>query len=194
MDDSKPFEGKIIFFTAPSGSGKTTIVRRLLEQNENMSFSISATTRKPRGKEVDGVDYHFLTPKDFLQKVAQTKFAEYEEVYKGLFYGTLKAEIDKIWAMKKHVLIDIDVKGGLRLKKRFPTESLGVFIKLKHLDILETRLHTRNTESPEQIRKRLDRAAYELTFSNQFDKELVNDDLDEAVTEAQKLVDEFVEK
>jgi len=153
MDDSKPFEGKIIFFTAPSGSGKTTIVRRLLEQNENMSFSISATTRKPRGKEVDGVDYYFLTPKVFLQKVAQTKFAEYEEVYKGLFYGTLKAEIDRIWAMKKHVLIDIDVKGGLRLKKRFPTESLGVFIKLKHLDVLENRLRARNTESPEQIQK-----------------------------------------
>ncbi len=101
MDDSKPFEGKIIFFTAPSGSGKTTIVRRLLEQNDNLSFSISATTRKPRGKEVHGVDYYFLTAKDFLHKVAQTKFAEYEEVYKGLFYGTLKAEIDRIWAMKK---------------------------------------------------------------------------------------------
>lgn len=159
-----------------------------------MAFSISATTRKPRGKEVHGTDYYFLTAKDFLHKVAQTKFAEYEEVYKGLFYGTLKAEIDRIWAMKKHVLIDIDVKGGLRLKKRFPTESLGVFIKLKSLDVLEDRLRTRNTESEEHIRKRLDRAAYELTFSNQFDKMLVNDDLEDAIMEAQKLVDEFVGK
>ncbi len=134
MDDSKPFEGKIIFFTAPSGSGKTTIVRRLLEtERQFVLFLFQPPPENPVAKEDHGTDYYFLTAKDFLHKVAQTKFAEYEEVYKGLFYGTLKAEIDRIWAMKKHVLVDIDVKGGLRLKKRFPTESLGVFIKLKNL-------------------------------------------------------------
>lgn len=185
-------QGKIVFFTAPSGSGKTTIVKHLLANNPALSFSISATTRPKRGGEIDGKDYYFLSAEDFKQKIEQEAFVEYEEVYEGLFYGTLKAEIERIWAMGKHVIIDIDVKGGLSIKKCYPKASLGVFIQLKDMETLEGRLRSRGTETEEHIRKRLDRAAYEWTFASKFDTVLINDDLPTAQQEAQMLVEEFI--
>lgn len=185
-------KGKIIFFTAPSGSGKTTIVKHLLKQNKNLSFSVSATTRKKRPHEQDGVDYHFLDVTNFRQKIENDEFVEYEEVYDGLYYGTLKSEIERIWATGKHVIIDIEVKGALNIKKCYNDRALGVFIQLKDIETLEQRLRARGTENEERLKERLARAAYELTFANKFDKILVNAELSKALEEAQLLLTDFL--
>jgi guanylate kinase len=186
------FQGKIIFFTAPSGSGKTTIVRHLLAQNPQLCFSISATTRGRRPNEEHGRDYYYLSRADFEAKIAEQAFVEYEEVYEGLYYGTLRSEIERIWSQGKHVIIDIDVKGGQSIKRSYPEQSLGVFIRLRSLEVLEERLRRRGTESEEQLQKRLQRAAYEISFAGQFDQVLVNDDLEEAKLEAARLVEAFL--
>ena len=185
-------KGKIIFFTAPSGSGKTTIVKHLLEKNDNLTFSISATTRNKRPHEQHGVDYYYLDVETFREKIAADEFVEFEEVYDGLFYGTLKSEIERIWATGKHVLIDIEVKGALNIKKCYQDHALGVFIQLKDMATLEHRLRSRGTEDEGRLQERLKRAAYELTFSDKFDKVLINEDLHQAFAEAQELVNEFI--
>lgn len=187
-------KGKIIFFTAPSGSGKTTIVKHLLKHNPNFAFSISATTRDKRPHEQDGIDYYFLDKTTFREKIAKDEFVEHEEVYDGLFYGTLKSEVERIWATGKHVLIDIEVKGALNIKSCYQDAALGVFIQLKNMETLENRLRSRGTENEERLKQRLARAEYELSFSNNFDTILINEDLEHAYAEAQELVDTFLEK
>jgi guanylate kinase len=186
-------KGKAFIFSAPSGSGKTTIVKHLLQTNPNLGFSISACTRDKRGRnEENGKDYYFLTPEDFKKKIDNHEFIEWEEVYAGNFYGTLKTEIDRIWAQGKHVIFDVDVKGGLNLKNYFKDKALAVFVKVPSLEELESRLHDRNTDTPTSISQRLFKAKFEMKFENEFDVVLVNENLEESLKKAQKLVDDFI--
>src|SRR6056300_402549 len=165
------FKGKLFVFSAPSGSGKTTIVRHLLNQEKlNLAFSISATSRKPRGNEKDGEDYYFISLEEFKNNIKADKFLEWEEVYRDNFYGTLKAEVERIWAQKKHVIFDIDVVGGLRIKKKFPEKTLAVFVKPPSVDELKIRLKKRSTESEEKINMRIAKASVELATAPQFDE------------------------
>lgn len=185
-------EGKAIIFSAPSGSGKTTIVKHLLKTNPDLGFSISASTRDKRGRtEQHGKDYYFLTPEEFKKKIDDDDFIEWEEVYEGNFYGTLKSEIDRIWKQGKNVIFDVDVKGGLNLKKYFGDKALAVFVKVPTLEILKERLSDRGTESAESISRRLFKANFEMSFQDQFDKVLVNENLQKSLAEAQLLYEEF---
>lgn len=185
--------GKLIVFSAPSGSGKTTIVRHLLKQEElNLEFSISATSRERRGKEIDGTDYYFLSLKEFKNKIKNEEFLEWEEVYRDNFYGTLKTEVERIWAKGKHVIFDIDVSGGLRIKRKFPEQTLAVFVKPPSIDELKIRLKKRKTESEDKINMRVAKASAELATAPLFDVIIKNDDLDKALSEAYDLVNEFV--
>jgi guanylate kinase len=187
------FKGKLFVFSAPSGSGKTTIVRHLLKQeNLDLDFSISATSRKPRGFEKDGEDYYFISLRDFKNKIKADDFLEWEEVYRDNFYGTLKSEVERIWAEKKHVIFDIDVVGGLRIKKKFPKETLSVFVKPPSVDELKIRLKKRKTESEEKINMRIAKASVELATAPQFDKIIKNYDLEIALKEAEELVFEYL--
>ncbi|HEX8576041.1 MAG TPA: guanylate kinase [Flavobacterium sp.] len=186
-------KGKLLVFSAPSGSGKTTIVRYLLAQKElHLDFSISATSRPKRGEEVDGKDYYFLSPEEFQQKIDESAFVEYEEVYKDNFYGTLKSELDRIWASGKHVIFDIDVIGGLNIKKQFPEQTLAVFVSPPSVEELERRLRFRQTESEEKIQMRLAKAEREMAVSKQFDIILKNYDLENAKNDAYKLVSNYL--
>lgn len=185
--------GKLIVFSAPSGSGKTTVVRHLLEQmGEQLSFSVSATTRKKRANESHGKDYYFLEPDLFRKKIASGEFLEYEEVYDGLFYGTLISEVERIWANGKHVLFDVDVVGGLNIKKRFPNRTLAVFLRPPSVDVLMERLQNRQTEVEHQLQERIQKAHKEMEFESRFDKVIVNDILQETFVEAEKIVYEFI--
>jgi guanylate kinase len=187
------FQGKLFVFSAPSGSGKTTIVRHLLEQEKlNLAFSISATSRAPRGEEKDGIDYYFISLKEFKSKIKNEEFLEWEEVYRDNFYGTLKTEVERIWSQKKHVIFDIDVAGGLRIKKKFPNQTLAVFVKPPSVDELKIRLKKRKTESEEKINMRIAKASVELATAPQFDKIIKNYDLQTALTEAEELVENFI--
>ena len=187
-------EGKLIIFSAPSGSGKTTIVKELIKNNSNLGFSISACTRDKRGRsEENGKDYYFLTPEEFRQKINEEAFVEWEEVYPGAYYGTLKSEIERIWASGKHVIFDVDVKGGLALKKYYGERALAIFVKVPTLEILEERLRSRGTESEEALSKRIFKMKFEWSFQSQFDVILVNDKLEEAIEEAQSLFDDFTQ-
>ena len=191
---SKDFKGKLFVFSAPSGSGKTTIVRHLLkEQKFNLEFSISATSREARGFEVDGEDYYFISTRDFKDKIKADEFLEWEEVYRDNFYGTLKTEVERIWALNKHVIFDIDVVGGLRIKHKFPEETLAVFVKPPSVDELKIRLKKRSTESEDKINMRIAKASVELATAPQFDKIIKNYDLPVALQEAEELVDDFLE-
>jgi len=190
-DEEKKFEGKIIIFTAPSGSGKTTIVRHLLGKYSFLGFSVSATNRKKRPKEIDGKDYYFLEPEKFEKCVKEDKFIEWEEVYPGKFYGTLKSEIERIWSQKKHVVFDIEVKGATNIKRLYPDNSLAVFVRPPSMTELRRRLTARNTETPESLRKRLARAEEELTYETSFDKIVINDLLEVALEEAEQLIESF---
>ena len=184
---------KLIVFSAPSGSCKTTIVRHLLEQSKlPLAFSISATTRAPRGNEKNGVDYYFLSKEEFEQKIREGSFLEYEEVYPGLFYGTLKSEIERLWASGKAVLFDIDVMGGLTIKKTYPEKTLTVFVKPPSVEALEQRLRNRNTDSEETLQVRLAKSASELEKASAFDEILINDQLEEALRLAEALVIHFL--
>lgn len=184
--------GKAIIFSAPSGSGKTTIVKYLLEHNPDLGFSISASTRDRRGrKEEHGKDYYFLSPEDFKTRIDNDEFIEWEEVYEGNYYGTLKSEIQRIWDEGKNVIFDVDVKGGLALKKYFGDKALAVFVKVPSLEILEQRLRDRGTESHASLSQRLFKAKFEMTFQDKFDVVLVNEDLDRSLAEAQHLYDRF---
>lgn len=187
------FEGKLIIFCAPSGSGKTTIVKHLLANNSDLGFSISACTRDRRGRnEENGKDYYFLTPEEFKTKIDNDEFVEWEQVYEGAFYGTLKSEIERIWAQGKHVIFDVDVKGGLSLKRYYKERALAVFVKVPSEEELEKRLRGRGTDTEESISRRLFKVKFEMSFQDKFDKILLNEDLDKTLTQAQKLYDEFV--
>lgn len=186
-------KGKLLVFSAPSGSGKTTIVRHLLAQPElNLEFSISAATREPRDKEVNGKDYYFISTEAFKKHIKAEDFIEWEEVYRDNFYGTLKTEIERIWALGKNVIFDIDVAGGLRIKSKFAEETLAVFVKPPSIDELKIRLKKRSTESDDKINMRIAKASVELATAPQFDKIIKNYDLDTAKEEAYQLVKEFV--
>ena len=186
-------KGKLLVFSAPSGSGKTTIVRHLLAQPDlNLEFSISCTTRAPRGEEVDGKDYYFISWDEFKKHIKAEDFVEWEEVYTDNFYGTLKTEVERIWALGKHVIFDIDVAGGLRIKRKFPEETLAVFVKPPSVDELKRRLKERSTESDDKINMRIAKAHVELATAPQFDKIIKNYDLDVAKAEAYELVKEFI--
>ncbi|QCX36988.1 guanylate kinase [Aureibaculum algae] len=188
-------KGKLIVFSAPSGSGKTTIVRHLLGlKNLNLEFSISATSREPRGEEINGSDYYFISTKDFKNHIKNDDFLEWEEVYRDNFYGTLKSEVERIWALGKHVIFDIDVAGGLRIKKKFPEETLAVFVKPPSVDELKIRLKKRKTESEDRINMRIAKASVELATAPQFDQIIKNYDLAVALKEAEELVANFVNK
>lgn len=184
--------GKAIIFSAPSGSGKTTIVKHLLKTNPDLGFSISASTRDKRGRtEQHGKDYYFLTPLEFKKKIDNDEFVEWEEVYEGNFYGTLKSEIERIWHEGRNVIFDVDVKGGLALKKYFGHQALAIFVKVPSVEVLKERLHDRGTESPESLSRRLFKAQFEMTFQDQFDIVLVNEKLETSLAEAQRLYDDF---
>ncbi|MBD0850413.1 guanylate kinase [Maribacter arenosus] len=185
--------GKLIIFSAPSGSGKTTIVRYLLEQPElNLAFSVSATSRTRRGKEKQGEHYYFMNVSEFKKHIKNDDFLEWEEVYRDNFYGTLKSEVERLWAEGKNVIFDIDVVGGLRIKKKYPKETLAVFVKPPSVDELKIRLKKRSTESDNKINMRIAKASVELATAPQFDKIIKNYDLDTALKEAHQLVAEFV--
>ncbi|UPQ80677.1 guanylate kinase [Flavobacterium azooxidireducens] len=186
-------KGKLLVFSAPSGSGKTTIVRHLLAQPElNLEFSVSCTTREPRGEEVHGKDYYFISLKEFKNHIKAEEFVEWEEVYRDNFYGTLKSEVERIWAKGKNVIFDIDVAGGLRIKSKFKTETLAVFVKPPSIDELKIRLKKRSTESEDKINMRIAKASVELATAPQFDKVIKNYDLEIAKAEAYELVKQFI--
>lgn len=186
-------EGKLIVFSAPSGSGKTTIVRHLLAQkNFNLDFSISATSREPRANEVHGEDYYFMTAREFKDHIKNDDFLEWEEVYRDNFYGTLKSEVERIWAEGKHVIFDIDVVGGLEIKKIYPKRTLAVFVKPPNIEELKIRLKKRGTESDEKISMRVAKASIEMATAPQFDYVIVNNKLEDALNEADNLVKGFI--
>ncbi len=187
--------GKAFIFSAPSGSGKTTLVKHLLENNADLGFSISASTRDRRGrKEEQGKDYYFLTPEEFKIKIDNDEFIEWEEVYEGNFYGTLKSEIQRIWDSGKNVIFDVDVKGGLNLKKYFGDKALSVFVKVPSMEVLEQRLSDRGTESKDSISRRLFKAKFEMSFQDKFDVILINEELERSFKEVQHLYDTFCNK
>ena len=189
------FKGKLIVFSAPSGSGKTTIVRHLLNQKKfQLEFSISATSREARGNEKDGEDYYFISAKEFKNKIKLDEFLEWEEVYIDNFYGTLKTEVERIWSKGKHVIFDIDVAGGLRIKKKFPERTLAVFVKPPDINELIIRLKQRGEESPEKIAMRVAKAPTEMATAPQFDTIILNDDLKTALDDAENLVKDFINK
>ena len=185
--------GKLIIFSAPSGSGKTTIVKRMLELFPQLEFSISATSRAPRGVEQNGVDYHFLTPEDFSEAVAADKFVEWEEVYKGTCYGTLKSELERIWNKGNIIVFDVDVMGGLNLKRIFGSDACSIFVMPPSIEELRRRLEGRGTDTAEVIEKRVAKAEFELGKAEGFDCRVVNDDLETAVAETAGIIRRFIE-
>jgi guanylate kinase len=187
-------EGKLIVVSAPSGSGKTTLVQSLLSQNLPLSFSISATSRPPRGKEQDGVDYHFLELDDFKKKIEADAFVEYEEVYPGKFYGTLRSELEKKWSKGQHTIFDVDVVGGLNIKSQYPDQTLAIFIQAPSLDVLEQRLRSRGTESEALLQERLVKAKMEMEQVSKFDFLLVNDDLEISKKDFSERVKAFLDQ
>jgi guanylate kinase len=186
-------EEKLVIVSAPSGAGKTTIVRHLLESGLNLAFSVSATTRPLRGNEKEGVDYFFMSVSEFRKRIEKNEFVEWEEVYKDLLYGTLKSELERIRANGKHVIFDVDAKGGINLKKIFGIKSIAIFIMPPSVEELETRLIKRGTEGPEKIRMRVNKAREEMDLANQFDTVIINSQLDKTKEEALKIVSSFLE-
>ena len=185
-------KGKLIIFSAPSGAGKTTIVRHLLEKDFNLEFSVSATSRNPRPNEKNGKDYYFLTLEEFIKRVGNNEFLEWEEVYKGIRYGTLKSEVERIRNQGKNVIFDVDVVGGLNIKKYYGDEALAVFVQPPSVEELKKRLTQRSTETDDKIAMRIAKAEHELSFAPQFDVVLVNDNLEQAFTEAEKVIAGFL--
>lgn len=185
---------KVLIFSAPSGSGKSTIVNHILGLYPgSMEFSVSATSRAPRGEEQDGREYYFLTTEEFRKMIAEDKFVEYEEVYEGRFYGTLKSECERIWAAGHVIIFDVDVKGGVNLKKYFGDAALSIFIQAPSVEVLRQRLVNRGTDSPEAIEERIAKAEEEMTYAPQFDYVLVNDELQTAYAESEKVVEDFLD-
>ena len=186
--------GKLIIFSAPSGSGKSTIIQSLLNRDLNLSFSISATSRAPRGTEKNGVEYYFISPEEFRQRIANGEFLEYEEVYAGKFYGTLKSEVERILDNGRNVIFDVDVVGGLNIKKYYGDQALALFIQPPSIEELEKRLKHRATDAPEVIASRVAKAEYELSFAPRFDHIIVNDILEKAQEEAYQTIRQFLDK
>ena len=186
--------GKVIIFSAPSGAGKSTIVNYLLGKNLGLEFSVSATCRAPRGKEVNGREYYFFTVEEFKERIKQGEFLEYEEVYPGCYYGTLLSEVERIWAKGHTVLFDVDVIGGLNIKKKFGSNALSIYIQPPSVEVLRERLIGRGTDAPEKIEQRIAKAEYEMSFAGQFDTIIVNDNLQEALCEAEKKVKDFLSR
>lgn len=185
-------KGKLIIFSAPSGSGKSTLIRYLLQQHLNLTFSISATSRPPRGTEQNGVEYFFLTPGEFRQRIADGEFLEYEEVYPDRFYGTLKSQVEKQLDAGQNVMFDVDVVGGCHIKEYYGDRALSVFIQPPSIEALRLRLEGRGTDAPDVIEKRLQKAAFELSFAPRFDCVIVNDCLEKAEAEALRIIKEFI--
>ena len=185
--------GKLIIFSAPSGSGKSTIINYLMGQNLGLAFSISATSRAPRGTEQNGVEYFFLSPEEFRERIAAGEFLEYEEVYADRFYGTLKAQVERQLEAGQHVVFDVDVVGGCNIKEYYGDRALSLFIQPPSVEVLRQRLEGRGTDAPEVIQQRLDKAEYELSFAPKFDKIIINDDLETAKAEALAAIKKFVE-
>ena len=183
---------KVLIFSAPSGSGKSTIVHHILGLHPEIEFSVSATSRAPRGEEKDGVDYWYLSAEEFRRRIEADEFVEYEQVYEGRYYGTLKSEVERIWAKGHVIIFDVDVKGGVNLKKYFGDKALSVFIQAPSVEVLRQRLIDRKTDSAEAIEERVAKATEEMTYAPKFDYILVNDDLATALAEAEKVVDDFL--
>lgn len=190
--NDKSMEGKLIIFSAPSAAGKTTIVHHLLKKFRDLEFSISATTRGKRGDEVHGKDYYFISKEEFLHKIAKKEFVEFEEVYTDNYYGTLRAEMDRIWQNGKQIIFDIDVEGGLHLKKKYGSRALAVFVQPPSLEVLVSRLTNRGTDSPDKLAERIEKAQKELMYADKFDVVLHNDELEVACKEAEQLVADFL--
>jgi guanylate kinase len=186
--------GKLIIFSAPSGAGKSTLVQHLLGCGFEMEFSISATSRAPRGTEQHGVDYYYLTPDEFRQKIENQEFLEYEEVYPNCYYGTLRSEIERITSQGKNIVFDVDVVGGLNIKENYGNKALALFIAPPSIEVLHERLQNRGTDSPEMIEKRIGKADFEMNFAPNFDLIIVNDELDVAKAEAEKAICNFLSK
>lgn len=184
--------GKVIIFSAPSGSGKSTIVNELLKRIPNLEFSVSATSRKPRGEEQDGVEYYFFTEEEFQRRVVADEFLEWEQVYAGTSYGTLKSVIEQIWSRNNVVVFDVDVVGGVKLKKLFADQAVSIFIMPPSVEELRTRLINRATDSAEAIEKRVGKASREIEYAPQFDKVVVNDDLQKAINETEQIIKNFI--
>jgi guanylate kinase len=190
--ERKPQYGKLIIFSAPSGAGKTTLVKNLLGSVPMLEFSISAASRAKRPTEIDGKDYYFITVDEFRKKIANDEFLEWEEVYKDHFYGTLKSEVERIWSKGYHVIFDVDVMGGLSIKKFYGDKALAIFVMPPSVEELENRLRKRSTETEENLKKRMDKARQELTYASGFDRIIVNEDIEQAIKEAQTLVRKFL--
>ena len=188
----KQFTNKLIIVSAPSGAGKTTLVKHVLENISDIEFSVSCATRKARPKEIDGKDYYFISVKEFKQKIKNNEFAEWEEVYKSSFYGTLKSEIERIWKKGKAVIFDIDVIGGINLKNLYPDNSMSVFIMPPSVEILEERLRNRQTESEEKLKQRIEKAEKEIGLSDKFDRIIINDQLDISKAEIENCINDFL--
>ncbi|MEY4875437.1 MAG: hypothetical protein RL708_586 [Bacteroidota bacterium] len=184
--------GKLIIIAAPSGAGKTTVVKHILQQFPQLSFSVSATTRAMRQGETDGRDYYFLSEQEFKNRIANDEFVEWEMVYVGKYYGTLKSELQRVWNNNQHIIFDVDVEGGLHIKNKYPNNSLSVFINPPSLEVLKTRLTDRNTESAESLNERISKAEHELSFASQFDVVLTNDDLQQTLAKAEQLINDFL--
>ena len=183
---------KVVIFSAPSGSGKSTIVNHILKRHPEMEFSVSATSRAPRGQEKNGVEYHFFTVDEFRKMISEDKFVEFEEVYAGSYYGTLKSEVQRIWDKGHVIIFDVDVKGGVSLKKYFGDRALSIFIQAPSVQELRQRLIGRGTDSAEAIERRVAKAAEEMTYADKFDRILINDDLSKAYADAEQMVSEFL--
>ena len=186
--------GKLIIFSAPSGSGKSTIINHLLQKDLNLAFSISATSRGPRGAEKHGVEYFFLSPEEFRKRIANDEFLEFEEVYPNRFYGTLKSQVEKQTQAGQNVVFDVDVIGGCNIKKFFGDKALSIFIQPPSIEELSKRLHARQTDSTEVIQQRLDKAKYELSYASRFDTVIINDDLNKALDEAYQIIQDFLKE
>ncbi len=187
-------KGKIIVITAPSGAGKTSITRYLLSKFRQLAFSISAATRPPRGLEKNGVDYYFMSEAEFQEKIHANEFMEWEMVYEGKYYGTLKSEMERLWAQGKAVILDIDVKGAIHIQNQYPENTLSIFIEPPTIDELRKRLQSRGVDSEQTIDTRVNKASYEISFKNSFDKVIVNSNLDNACKEAEAIIGEFINR
>jgi guanylate kinase len=185
-------KGKLLIFSAPSGSGKSTVVQHLMKQELGLAFSISATSRDPRPHEKEGIEYYFLSPEEFRDQVSKQAFVEWEEVYPGQYYGTLKSELERIWGKGQHALFDIDVMGGINLKRQYGDRAFSIFVKPPSMEELERRLRARETEDAQSLRKRLEKAEYEMQFAPEFDHILINNQLDTALKEAERVVKNFL--
>ncbi len=187
-----PINNKIIIITAPSGAGKTSITHHLMQHFPQLAFSVSAATRQARGTEKNGVDYYFMSADEFKQKIQHNEFVEWEMVYEGKYYGTLKAELQRIWDNNQIPILDIDVKGAIHVKQQFPDSALTIFIEPPSVAELKNRLESRGTETPESLAARVNKAAYEISFKDQFDKQIINDNLEEAREKAVAIVNQFI--